>query len=135
MAATDPAVYHPAAASEYLTDERCYILELSNTPAEPELSVARARVTPGVTTKRHRVVNTVERYVVQSGSGVIHVDGLDEQTVGPGAVVVIPPGVPQAISNRGSRRPRIPVHLHPAFRMGKLRGARIAIVTSGVCLG
>ena len=102
MAATDPAVYYPASGSEYLTDERCYILELSNTPEQPELSVARARVEPGVTTKRHRVMNTVERYVVQSGSGVIQVDGLAEQTVGPGAVVVIPPGVPQAIGNTGA---------------------------------
>ena len=39
---------------EYYTEERCYISELSNTPADPDASIARARVLPGVTTRWHR---------------------------------------------------------------------------------
>lgn len=53
--------------SEYYMDERCYIVEVSNSEADPALSIARARVTPGVTTRWHCVHDTVERYVIQSG--------------------------------------------------------------------
>lgn len=89
-------------ASEYLTEERCHILELSNSEADPDVSVARARVEPGVTTKLHRVAETAERYVVLSGQGEVHVEGLSQQAVASGDVVIIPPGVAQSIKNTGS---------------------------------
>ena len=47
---------HPAA--EVLTDERCHILELSNSPDDPEMSIARARVEPGVTTRWLRTMRS-----------------------------------------------------------------------------
>ena len=53
----DPAV-------EYYTVERCYINELSNTAGDPDVSIARARVAPGVTTRWHRLRGTAERYVI-----------------------------------------------------------------------
>ena len=87
--------------TEYLTDERCYILELSNAAHDPGVSIARARVEPGVTTKRHRVAGTVERYVILEGAGVVHIEGLQEQRVGSGDTVIIPPGVEQSIANTG----------------------------------
>jgi len=34
---------------EYYTGEKCHITELSNTIDDPEVSIARARVEPGVT--------------------------------------------------------------------------------------
>jgi mannose-6-phosphate isomerase-like protein (cupin superfamily) len=88
-------------AAEYFTDERCHILELSNSTDDPDVSIARARVEPGVTTKQHRVVDTVERYVIIEGAGQVHVAGLDSQPVAAGDVVVIPAGVAQAITNTG----------------------------------
>jgi mannose-6-phosphate isomerase-like protein (cupin superfamily) len=94
-------VRRASADAEYYTEERCHILELSNVADDPAVSIARARVAPGVTTVRHRVANTTERYVVLSGTGRIAVDGLEPQEVSAGNVVVIPPGVPQAISNTG----------------------------------
>ncbi len=98
---TTPFVSRADITAEYYTEERCYILELSNSAGDEGASVARARVAPGVTTRRHRVAGTTERYVISAGTGTVHVDGLPEQSVAPGAVVIIPPGVPQAITNTG----------------------------------
>jgi mannose-6-phosphate isomerase-like protein (cupin superfamily) len=57
---------------------------------------------PGVTTKLHAVAGTVERYIIiSSGTGQVEVGALAGQEVGPGDVVLIPPGVPQRISNPG----------------------------------
>lgn len=89
------------AGDEYYTDERCHILELLNSPDFPDASIARARVEPGVTTKRHRVAGTVERYVIMEGSGMARVDGSDERAVAPGDVIVIPAGATQSIINTG----------------------------------
>ncbi len=87
--------------AEYLTEERCYISELFNTAADPAVSVARARVAPGVTTKRHRVRETVERYVILQGSGRMRLAHADVQNVIAGDVVHIPAGCEQSISNIG----------------------------------
>lgn len=87
--------------AEFMTDERCAITEFLNDPACPEVSLARARVAPGVTTRLHAVRGTAERYVVHSGQGVVEVAG-ERAPVGPGDCVLIPPGVPQRISNTGA---------------------------------
>lgn len=86
---------------EFFTPERCYILELSNTPEDAGLSIARARVLPGVSTRWHRVIDTAERYVILEGHGQVEVKGLGSQTVMPGDVVIIPAGCPQRITNPG----------------------------------
>jgi mannose-6-phosphate isomerase-like protein (cupin superfamily) len=91
------------AGDEYYTDERCHILELLNSPDFPDASIARARVEPGITTKRHCVVGTVERYLIMEGSGLARVEDSGEQPVGPGDVIVIPAGAAQSIFNSGDR--------------------------------
>ena len=88
-------------ASEYYMDERCYIVEVSNSEADPALSIARARVTQGITTRWHCVHDTTERYVIQSGHGMMDVGELPPRRVGPGDVVVIPPSCRQRITNTG----------------------------------
>lgn len=88
---------------EYYTSEGCFILELSNSPDDPGLSIARARVAPGATTRWHRVRNTAERYVILEGKGRAEVGGLAPQDVGPGDVVLIPPSCRQRIANIGDR--------------------------------
>ena len=87
--------------AEFHTDELCYINELSNTPDDPELSIARARVAPGVATRWHRLTGTTERYVVIEGRGRVETGRLAPQEVGPGDVVIIPPLCPQRITNLG----------------------------------
>ena len=86
---------------EYYTSEECYITELSNTPDDPEVSIARARVKPGVTTRWHRLIRTAERYVILEGNGRVEVGSLPPQEVGAGDVVLIPPTCRQRITNIG----------------------------------
>jgi mannose-6-phosphate isomerase-like protein (cupin superfamily) len=90
------------AAGEFYTPEKCYIIELSNTPDDPDVSIARARVEAGVTTRWHRVVGTTERYVILEGKGRVEVGTLPPAEVGTGDVVLIPPSSPQRIANTGS---------------------------------
>ena len=87
--------------TEFYTAERCHIIELSNTPDDPEVSIARARVAPGVTTRWHRLVGTAERYVILEGSGRVEVGGLSPQDMGVGDVVLIPPSCRQRMTNPG----------------------------------
>jgi len=98
----DAAILRCSPGAEFETEERCAILELSNSDSDPALSVARARVRPGVTTRWHRVRDTAERYVILSGSGRVEVGTLAPQDVGAGDVVRIPPSCRQRISNNGS---------------------------------
>jgi mannose-6-phosphate isomerase-like protein (cupin superfamily) len=88
-------------ADEYYFDEGCFILELSNSPADPNVSIARARVMAGVTTKLHRLKGVVERYVILAGTAKVEVDG-ESQQVSAGDVVIIPSLCPQRITNIGS---------------------------------
>ncbi len=97
-----PSIHHPDPKAEFLTSERCWILELWNNPADGSVSIARARVTPGVTTQRHCLRGVDERYVIVAGSGLMRTGTLAPEKVGPGDSVVIPAGVPQQITNDGS---------------------------------
>ncbi len=93
--------YEPG--SEYYFDEGCYINELSNSADDPELSIARARVAPGQTTRWHRLHGVSERYLVLEGRGLAEVGGLQPTEVGPGDVVIIPPGAAQRITGLGDQ--------------------------------
>ena len=84
--------------TEFKTDEGCFITELSNIPEDADASIARARVAPGVTTRRHRLNGTTERYVILSGTGQVEVGELPPQDVAPNDVVLIPPGCRQRIT-------------------------------------
>jgi mannose-6-phosphate isomerase-like protein (cupin superfamily) len=96
-----PRIVRWEAGREYETAERCSINELSNDAADPDVSIARARVLPGVTTRWHRVRGIAERYVILEGRGVVEVGGLAATEVGPGDVVRIPAGERQRIRNAG----------------------------------
>lgn len=90
------------ASAEYYFEEGCYINELSNTADDPAVSIAQARVKPGVVTHWHRLRDTVERYVILSGTGRVEAGDLPPQEVRAGAVVVIPPMCRQRIANIGN---------------------------------
>ncbi len=94
-------VIHPDPANEYDTEERCFILEMSNSAGDEALSIARARVEPGVVTAWHRVAETAERYVILEGQGLVEIEGLAPENVGQGDVVIIPPDARQRIENTG----------------------------------
>jgi len=88
---------------EFYTDERCHIIELSNTADAPDVSIARARVEPGVTTRWHRLKGIAERYVILEGNGEVEVGRLPPRSVAVGDVVIIPPMCQQRIRNTDAR--------------------------------
>ena len=87
--------------AEVKSNEGCYILEVSNDPGDEEVSIARARVEPGVTTRWHRLRQAAERYVIVSGKGLVEIRGVAPAGVESGDVVRIPPGAAQRITNTG----------------------------------
>ena len=89
-------------AAEFSTEERCFITEVLNDESSAELSVARARVEPGVTTAWHKLTGTEERYLISSGSGLVEIEGEDPTDVSAGYVVCIPKDTPQRITNTGT---------------------------------
>ena len=97
-----PQILKANQADEYYFDEGCFILELSNSPADPDVSIARVRVKAGVTTKLHRLKGVVERYVILSGIGRVEVAGVEPQQLSTGDVVIIPSLCPQRITNIGT---------------------------------
>jgi mannose-6-phosphate isomerase-like protein (cupin superfamily) len=97
-----PTIVHPDPGAECFIAEGCHILESWNREQDPDCSVARARVAPGDTTHWHRLRDIRERYLIISGSGRVEVGDLAPETVGPGDLVIIPPGTAQRITNIGS---------------------------------
>ena len=88
-------------SAEYLSEERCHILELSNREDDPAVSIARARVAPGVTTRPHSLDGTEERYLVLSGEGRAVIGDEPPRVLTAGDLVLIPPDVSQQIENTG----------------------------------
>jgi mannose-6-phosphate isomerase-like protein (cupin superfamily) len=99
-----PEIKHADAADEYETAERCHIIEIANDAGDEQLSIARARVEPGVTTAWHRLAGISERYLIISGQGQVEVGDLQATLVGPGDVVRIPADVAQRITNTGDEQ-------------------------------
>lgn len=88
--------------AEFYTPERCYIIEVSNASDDPDLSIARARVAPNITTRWHRLKGTTERYCIVAGTGMVEVGDLGPTKVAAGDIVIIPPMCPQRITNTGT---------------------------------
>jgi mannose-6-phosphate isomerase-like protein (cupin superfamily) len=94
----EPKIVKANSLNEYLTPEHCFIAE--NFSAN-RISIARARVQPGVTTIPHHLKGVDEIYLVTSGKGTVTVGDLEPTDVGVGDVVVIPAGTSQKITNTG----------------------------------
>lgn len=112
-------IIRPDPEKEYATEERCFILEMSNSGRDEALSIARARVEPGVTTAWHRVADTAERYVILEGQGRVEIEGLEPDTVGVGDVVIIPPNARQRIANTGNTELLFLALCTPRFRQDR----------------
>lgn len=111
-----PAIKPLDPQAEYWFAEGCHINELSNSEADPAVSMARARVARGVTTRWHRLIDTAERYVLLSGRGLAEVGSLPPREVGPGDVVLIPPGCRQRIAALGDEELVFLAICTPRFR-------------------
>jgi mannose-6-phosphate isomerase-like protein (cupin superfamily) len=113
------AVRHIDLGAEFDTGERCSIIELSNTPDDPDVSIARVRVAPGVATRWHRLIGTAERYVILGGSGRMEVGDLSPHEVNAGDVVCIPPSCRQRITNIGQNDLLFLAICTPRFRQAE----------------
>jgi len=96
-----PEIRRADPSKEFASQENCFILETDNDASDPAVSIARARVRPGVTTEWHRLDGIVERYIVVRGRGRVEVGDVPPTIVGEGDVVRIPANVPQRITNIG----------------------------------
>ncbi len=103
---------------EFHIDEDCFVYEYENDQSPEGLSIARARVLPGVTTHWHRLTNIVERYLILQGEGLVEIGDLGPAVVGPGDVVVIPAGVDQRIKNTGTTELLFYCLCTPGFKSG-----------------
>ncbi len=89
-------------AAEQLTEERCHIREILNSAADPKVSIAQARIEPGVTTAWHAVLNTEERFIVRAGSGEVEIGDAVAEPIAAGDTVLIPAGMKQRVRNNGN---------------------------------
>ena len=96
-----PEIRRADATQEFATQENCFILEVANDASDSEVSIARARVRPGVSTTWHRLEGIVERYIIVRGKGRVEVGDLPPTIVSEGDVVRIPADVRQRITNVG----------------------------------
>jgi oxalate decarboxylase/phosphoglucose isomerase-like protein (cupin superfamily) len=101
----NPIIINNDESDEYFFEEGCYILELSNSDKDPNISIARARLKPNTQTKLHKLNKTIERYIILQGEGEVILGNSPTnsltQQVSPNDVVIIPENHPQAISNIG----------------------------------
>ncbi len=86
---------------EYLTPERCYIAENFS---DKDISIARATVKPGITTKAHHLKKIQEIYIIMAGEGKVTFSALESTNVSVGDVIVIPAEASQKITNTGNTR-------------------------------
>lgn len=94
-------IIRSAGLNEFFTNEKCHITELLNTEEVNNLSIAKARVEPGVTTTLHKLRNTAEVYYILSGKGAMEVDGEKMGVVATNDMVCIPENSTQRITNTG----------------------------------
>ena len=95
------SIFHTRPESEFYTDERCHIIEIVNTSEHPNISMAQARVLPGVHTASHLLNGTTEWYYILEGQGDMYLGNVLVGRLNKGDVVHIPPGKPQSIHNIG----------------------------------
>jgi mannose-6-phosphate isomerase-like protein (cupin superfamily) len=93
-----PKIVKANTLNEYLTPERCFIAENCSNPS---VSIAIARVKPGVTTVAHHLKQIDEYYIITQGKGKVTFADLEPTEVGVGDVIVIPAGASQRITNIG----------------------------------
>lgn len=114
-------IVHPEEGDEFPIPEGCAVLETWNRAEDEAVSIARARVAVGVRTRPHSLDGSVERYLIVSGTGIAHIEGLAPETVGPGDAVVIPAGAVQWIENSGAEDLVFYAICTPRFRMEAYR--------------
>ena len=94
-----PEVKRRGRVQEFETEERCSILEIANDAGDEQVSIARARVKPGITTAWHKLSGIAERYIIIAGKGRVQIGDSKPLEVHEGDVVRIPADTAQRIEN------------------------------------
>jgi len=89
------------AQPEFDTRERCSIVEILNDAENPDISIARCRVKPGIITELHSLRNTKETYIIEAGQGMMDDGEIEPMAVKAGDKIMISSGQPQRIRNVG----------------------------------
>jgi mannose-6-phosphate isomerase-like protein (cupin superfamily) len=97
----EPKIVKKDIKDEFYIEEGCFIIESSDR-SDPQMSIAIARVEPGVTTAFHYLDGIDERYLMISGKGGVEIGEMQPRVVKTGDVVYIPAGTRQRITNTGS---------------------------------
>jgi mannose-6-phosphate isomerase-like protein (cupin superfamily) len=96
-----PEVKRPGRVQEFETEERCSILEVANDDGDEQVSIAQARVRPGITTAWHKLEGITERYIILAGKGRVQIGDSGPLEVDEGDIVRIPADTAQRIENAG----------------------------------
>jgi mannose-6-phosphate isomerase-like protein (cupin superfamily) len=96
------AIRRQRLGDEFYTAEGCFITEVSNSSDDADVSIARARLEAGKTTRWHRLDGIAERYVILQGRGSVEIGDMGAMDVAVGDVVLIPPMCRQRITNTGT---------------------------------
>ena len=91
-----PKIVKAKSLRETLTPEQCFICE---NWSSKKVSIARARVKSGFTTKAHHLVGVDEIYLIIKGKGKVKIGKLEPTEVKARDTVFIPAGVSQQITN------------------------------------
>ncbi len=104
-------------STAYTTKDGSLIRELLHPQQDPveNQSLAEAEILPGQKTRLHKHHATEEIYYVTSGKGLMSLGGQTFE-VKPGDSILISPGTPHAIENRGSSSLRVLCCCAPAYR-------------------
>jgi mannose-6-phosphate isomerase-like protein (cupin superfamily) len=96
-----PKIVKANTLTEFSLPERCFISENWGSSEDEKVSIARARVEPGVATAAHHLTGVDEIYVIIKGKGTVYVGDLEPAEVTEGDTVFIPAGTSQSIANIG----------------------------------
>jgi mannose-6-phosphate isomerase-like protein (cupin superfamily) len=107
-------------SKEYYFKEGCFVLELSNSDLDEEVSIAKIRVEVATQTKWHSLVGTTERYLIVEGKGLVEI-GDKTQEVKAGDVVLIPAECRQRIKNIGDNELIFYAICSPRFKSDNYR--------------
>lgn len=86
---------------EYFFILGCHINELFNHSDDPNVSIARVRVLPRVSTNWYQLTATTKRYVILEGQGDVELGDEAPHRIFTGDVVLISANILQQITNTG----------------------------------
>lgn len=115
-------VFKTDPSTEVYIEEDCYIIEIINEENQ-DISLARSRVLPGVTTRLHSLTGTKEIYYILEGTGLVTV-GNESANLASGDSIVIQPGEPQLIKNTGDEDLIFLCICHPRFQFENYKDLR-----------